>query len=169
MSIEVIKAPNQLHKPAIFLGGSITGAVDWQKDFVGLLDYYDLDLVALNPRRDDFDVTNPNETIIQIEWEYIHLRRADAIVFYFSPETVAPITLYELGAHTHSSGKPIFVGVHPDYTRKVDVEVQCSLVRPDIHVTYSLDALASDVCFWYWNFVKSKPTEPYSSDICRSI
>lgn len=153
--IEVIEAPREFHKPTIFLGGSISNAVDWQTEFVRILDQYDVDMIALNPRRENFDVANPTMSDRQIEWEYRHLRRADLLVFWFSHETLAPITLLEFGAHTHSSGKPIFVGIHPEYQRKRDVEVQCGLVRPDINVVYRLEALADQVYGWYERFRRS--------------
>ncbi len=41
--------------------------------------------------------------------------------------------------------KPLFVGVHPNYLRKRDVEIQTSLVRPEIQIAYSLEDLASQV------------------------
>ncbi len=41
--------------------------------------------------------------------------------------------------------KPIFVGVHPDYQRRKDVEIQTQLVRPEVKVVYSLEDLAQQV------------------------
>jgi hypothetical protein len=41
--------------------------------------------------------------------------------------------------------KPLFVGVHPDYKRRQDVEIQTELARPDIKIVYSLEALAKQV------------------------
>ncbi len=154
MPIQVIEAPEEFHKPSVFLGGSITGASDWQDEFILTLAEYSVDLVVLNPRRSHFDVSNPNESVRQIEWEYVHLRRADAIVFWFAPETLAPITLLEFGAHTHSSGKSIFVGVHPEYKRKQDVEIQLGLIRPDLSVVYYLKDLVSQVVNWNSVYLK---------------
>jgi hypothetical protein len=151
----VIEAPREFHKPTIFLAGSISGAHDWQSRFVSLLNTHNVDMIALNPRREQFDLSNPSMADRQIEWEYRHLRRADLIVFYFSHETLAPITLLEFGAHTHSSGKPIFVAVHPDYGRCRDVEVQCRLIRPDIQIVDNLEALADQVARWYADFMRS--------------
>ena len=75
------------------------------------------------------------------------LRVADAILFWFPQETLCPIVLYELGAWS-MSGKTIFVGVHPAYSRRQDVEIQTGLVRPEVNVVYSLEELAAQVMSW---------------------
>jgi hypothetical protein len=156
MPIEVIKPPFEFHKPAAFLGGSISSAADWQERFAKLLSEYDaVDMILLNPRRDDFDMTDQGLSDRQIDWEFRHLRRADLLVFYFSHETLAPISLLEFGAHSHSSGKPIVVGVHPEYKRRRDVEVQCRLIRPDIRIVYNLEALVDQTYAWYSEFSRS--------------
>ncbi|MEB3215903.1 MAG: hypothetical protein VKN72_06555 [Nostocales cyanobacterium 94392] len=41
--------------------------------------------------------------------------------------------------------KPLFIGVHPNYPRRQDVEIQTNLVRPDINIVYSLEALAKQI------------------------
>ena len=41
--------------------------------------------------------------------------------------------------------KPLYVGVHPQYARRTDVEIQTSLVRPEVKIVYSLEALAKQV------------------------
>ena len=79
--------------------------------------------------------------VAQIEWEHRHLHRADALLFWFPCETLCPIALYELGAWS-MTGKPLCVGTHPDYPRRLDVEVQTRLARPDIRVVSSLEDLA---------------------------
>ena len=103
-----------------------------------------LDLVVLNPRRSDFDVDDPSVSVRQIEWEFRHLRRAWLRAFWFPPQTLCPITLFELGAWS-ASDDPLCVGVHPDYARKLDVHHQLRLVRPEVTVVDSLSALASDI------------------------
>jgi len=54
---------------------------------------------------------------------------------------LCPITLYELGTWLMTD-KPLFVGVHPAYARRLDVEIQTRLVRPEVKIVYSLAALA---------------------------
>jgi hypothetical protein len=141
-----IEAP-AIYTPAagehsIFLAGGITGCHDWQQDMVRLL--ADSDLVVLNPRRPDFPMDNPAAAEAQIRWEFEHLRLADMIAFWFPCETLCPITLYELGAWAMTS-KPLFVGVHPDYQRRLDVEMQLALARPDVRVVSSLADLRASI------------------------
>ena len=84
------------HLPAVFLAGGITACSGWQQEIVAHL--HDLPVVILNPRRANFPIDDPTAAPQQIEWEHRHLRKADAIAFWFPCETLCPITLYELGA-----------------------------------------------------------------------
>lgn len=129
-------------EPTLFLAGGITGCPDWQQEVVTLL--ADTPLVLFNPRRENFPMHDPSAANAQITWEHAYLRRAEAILFWFPSETLCPITLYELGAWSMTT-KPLFVGVHPDYQRRHDVEIQTRLVRPDVGIVYSLPDLACAV------------------------
>ena len=100
--------------------------------------------IILNPRRANFPIDNPDASKQQIAWEHKHLRLASAILFWFPQETICPITLYELGAFSMTN-KPLFIGVHPNYFRRQDVEIQTGLVRPDINIVYSLEELAEQI------------------------
>jgi len=143
-----IEAPHTTYNltgPSIFLAGGITNCPDWQATMAGILS--DTDLTLLNPRRKDFPIGDPGAALNQIRWEHQQLRKATAILFWFPCETVCPIVLYELGAWS-MTGKPLFVGVHPDYERKQDVEIQTGLVRPDIVIVKSLNKLAGQVIAW---------------------
>lgn len=130
---------------SIFLAGGITSCPDWQQEMRGLLS--DTNLVLLNPRRVDFPIHDPSAALEQIAWEHEHLRLADAILFWFPHETLCPIVLYELGAWSMAD-KTIFVGVHPDYARRQDVEIQTGLTKPWIKIVYSLQDLANQIKFW---------------------
>jgi hypothetical protein len=77
----------------------------------------------------------------QIVWEYKHLQEADIISFWFDKGSLGPISLYELGKYLHASNKRGFIGIHPEYKRKQDIEIQTNLSRPDIKIVYSLDEL----------------------------
>jgi len=105
----------------------------------------------LNPRR-AYDLKDTSQTDIQILWEYDHLRKADAILFWFCAESVCPITLYQLGSWTQISketGTKIFVGCHPEYTRLDDVLVQTELaLNSTIKVARSLQELVSQITEW---------------------
>lgn len=127
---------------AIFLAGEISNCPDWQSQIVELLKASPW--IILNPRRANFPINNPDASRQQIAWEYRHLRLASSILFWFPQETICPIALYELGAWSMTD-KPLFVGVHPDYPRRQDVEIQTSLVRPEIEIVYSLEELAEQI------------------------
>lgn len=124
------------NKISVFLAGGITDCSDWQKTVTNQLQ--DLDITIYNPRRKNFPIDNPNAAFEQIKWEYSMLRKANIILFWFCPETMCPIVLYELGAHSMTD-KTIVIGVDKNYERKQDVEIQTHLVRPDIKIFYSLD------------------------------
>ena len=127
---------------SVFLAGGITGCRDWRAEVVAQL--MDSNLTLFNPLRPNFPIDDPSASVFQIQWEHEYLRKATAILFWFPAETLCPITLYELGAWSMTT-KPLFVGVHPDYTRIADVELQTRLVRPDVEIVYSVQALAAQL------------------------
>jgi len=128
--------------PAIYLAGGISDCPGWQFEVARMLG--ETEYTVLNPCRVDFPMDDPHAAEQQIVWEYRHLRLADAILFWFPCETLCPITLYELGQWS-ATQKPLFVGVHPDYKRRRDVEIQMGLSRPNVEIVYSLRALADQV------------------------
>ncbi len=126
----------------VFLAGGITGCPDWQQEMAKQLD--STTLTILNPRRADFPIGDPDAAQEQIKWEYDALRAADVISFWFPKETICPIVLYELGAWSMTK-KPLCIGVHEDYQRKQDVQIQTKLVRPEIEIVYTLGDLVEKV------------------------
>lgn len=136
-AIDELKHASNL--PSIFLAGGITGCPDWQAEMTEMLD--PLDILIINPRNPDFDVTNPNMSELQMQWEHRMLRRADEIMFWFPKETLCPITLYELGYWTDRR-KKIYIGIEDGYARTEDVEVQTKLCNQNIPITHSLRGLA---------------------------
>ena len=141
------KLPQDVAKlRSIFLGGGITGCPDWQTWFLHT-QVFETSGVFFNPRRADFPIGDPNAALAQVRWEFDHLRKATAVLFWFPKETLCPIVLYELGAWSMTE-KPLFVGVDPDYQRKQDVEIQTRLVRPDVSVVYDLGTLGQMVRDW---------------------
>ena len=139
-----IRSPAEYHgsEPSVFLAGGISGCPDWQAEMVRLLK--DVSWTLINPRRSRIDLADQKVALEQIEWEHRHLRRAKLILFWFPQETICPITLYELGAWTMTS-KPLCIGVHPEYPRRFDVEVQTRLTRPELQIVHSLEELAAAV------------------------
>jgi Nucleoside 2-deoxyribosyltransferase like len=133
------EADPQNLEPTLFLAGGISSCPDWQTELTAKLEL--TNWTVLNPRRNDFDAGNASLAESQIDWEFRHLRLASAIAFWFPPETLCPITLYELGAWSMTN-KPLFVGVDPKYQRCLDVKVQTKLARPEITILESLTDLA---------------------------
>jgi hypothetical protein len=143
-----VEAPAEHHGsgPSLFLAGGISGCPDWQAEVVASL--AELPLVLFNPRRRNFPIDDPSAAAAQIEWERRYLRPASAILFWFPQQTVCPIALYELGAWSMTA-KPIFVGTHRDYPRRMDVVIQTQLVRPQIEVFDTLHAVIGQVRSWH--------------------
>ncbi|MCA9073328.1 MAG: nucleoside 2-deoxyribosyltransferase domain-containing protein [Planctomycetaceae bacterium] len=130
---------------SLFLAGGISGCPDWQAEVARHLE--PTSLTVLNPLRKNFPINDPSAAEEQIRWEFHHLRLATVKLFWFPSETLCPIALYELG--TWSRGDhPLFVGIHPEYQRRLDIEIQTQLVRPDVQIVYSLEALSSQVLEW---------------------
>lgn len=138
-----IEAPSEYKfqdlRNSVFLAGGITDCPDWQQEMVKM--FANDDITILNPRRQNFPIEDPKAAMKQITWEHFALRASEMISFWFPCETICPIILYELGAWSMVSEKPIFVGVHPDYQRRVDVEIQTKLIQPNVEIVYSLEEL----------------------------
>lgn len=124
--------------PSVFLVSGITHCPPWQPVAAAAL----ADFVVLNPRRADFDVSDPSQTDVQIAWEHRHLMLADVTLFWFpvcdAALTVQPITLYELGAAAAVPGRRLVVGADPGYPRRADVVAQLALARPGLPVHRTL-------------------------------
>jgi hypothetical protein len=159
--VKYVEAPDRpiLHEPALFLAGGITGCPDWQRQMVELLRQQDNILppsfTVFNPRRENFPIDDPSAAHAQIEWEYEHLRIAEAVSFWFPKETLCPIVLYELGSWSMVR-KPIFVGVEPGYKREQDVRIQLTLARPEVEVVSKLTDLVKMVVEWATTYENGK-------------
>ena len=142
---------------SVFMAGGITGCPDWQATFKTFLlpPEQEDHVVWLNPRRDNFDVTDPSMSEAQIEWEYEYLNSAETVLFWFPKETLCPITLFELG-YQLGKGNTVFVGTDPEYKRRFDVVKQCSLAVPSIEVADNLDDLVGQVLEWDLEFRTGK-------------
>lgn len=144
-----VEAPNTYigTELSLFLAGGITDCPNWQHELVRSLS--NTKLALYNPRRANFPIHDPSAANGQIEWEIQYLQKASAISFWFCRETLCPIVLYELGLWSQPGGKPIFVGVDPEYQRKLDVIIQTANHRPEVMVVHSLEDLASQIIDWY--------------------
>lgn len=136
------------NEKSIFLAGGISNCPNWQKEMTEMLS--DLPIVIVNPRRENFDISDPEAARKQIEWEFDHLKSVDYVLFWFPHETLCPITLFEYGSVLSSlmGGSAghlrVFVGCHPDYERRTDVLIQTEL-RVSINIHSTLKDLANDV------------------------
>lgn len=148
-NMKIITPPSEftgLDSRRLFVGGGISGCPDWQSNLLDSIK--ELDVVCMNPRREEFDINNQSIADEQIMWEYRHLRKATEILFWFCKETLCPITLYELGAWSMTD-KKLFVGVEPGYVRDFDVRFQTKLVRQDVVVVDSLKLLSEQIREYY--------------------
>ncbi|MEE9215618.1 MAG: nucleoside 2-deoxyribosyltransferase domain-containing protein [Thermodesulfobacteriota bacterium] len=134
--IEAIEESKKTPKPYIFLAGGITNCPDWQQEVRKGLE--DLEFSLFNPRRENFPINKPSASYYQIKWEYNRLQLSDLITYWFAKETIQPIVLYELGKFMDSN-YDILIGIHPEYPRKQDVEIQTGLARPEFKFVYSLN------------------------------
>lgn len=128
-----------INGPSIFLAGGITDCADWQSYARKLLDPR---WVIFNPRRANFDMSDPTASKAQIEWEFEFLERAHVILFWFTGSaSPQPITLYEFGRHVALNRKQLIVGASDYYGRRSDVVTQYRLARPhrDHHVHRTLE------------------------------
>lgn len=128
--------------PSVFLAGGITGCPDWQREIRPMLKGF----IILNPRRKNFPMDDPTAARYQIAWEHRHLRKADAIVFWFPRDNAAgcPIALFELGSWSVQSAK-VAVGIERGYVREDDVRIQMELLTHEVPIVSSLPALAEKV------------------------
>lgn len=146
-----VKPPHtyaHIKKPSVFLAGSIEmgAAVDWQRKVVEGLS--DLDVLILNPRRDDWDssweqkITNAPFRG-QVEWELDALDHADIIVVYYCADTKAPITLLELGLHAATEPEKLVVCCPEGFWRKGNVDIVCA--RYGVTQAGTLDEMVAEV------------------------
>jgi hypothetical protein len=116
-------------KKSIFLAGTIDNgqSIDWQASVEEALS--DLDILILNPRRDEWNATweqsiENKQFKEQVEWELKGLEKVSQILIYFAPNSKSPISLLELGLHA-SSGKLTIV-CPQGFWRRGNIEVVAS-------------------------------------------
>ena len=141
--------PELFDKPSVFIAGGIGGVGDvenWQQRMIHQM-LADTDIIALNPRRENFPVADPEALEVQVTWEHNALKIAQSISFWLPAAYSCPVTVYELGTWSMRA-KPIFVGIDPDYPNRDSLVSQLSVTRPNLRVHSSLEKLASDVKAW---------------------
>ena len=142
-----IQAPDEytLDAPSIFLAGGTSDKDPWQFRMVSLL--ADSGLAVVNPLLHPYPASGSREEAEQIDWEARHFRKATAVLFWFTPQTLCPVSLFELGA-VSARDIPLFVGFHPDYKVKGDIGLRLQLARKDVQVASDLEVLATQVLQW---------------------
>lgn len=153
--MKIIKSPDKLESsvyPTIFLGGSIEmgKAEDWQTRLI--TDLKDCECTIWNPRRDDWDAsweqdpTPGTKFFEQVDWELTAQEQADIIVYYFDPDTKAPITLLETGLFKDSMA----IVCCPDgFWRKGNIVMVCNRFNIELTETYDnlLFSLKEKICY----------------------
>lgn len=144
------EAPNKAnlakYDHCIFLAGGITDCPDWQAPVRARLNEELPPLIVFNPRREHFDVSKKDkESVKQIVWEHTYLARANIVMFWFPKESICPITLLELGKFLMKPDTQLYVGTDPAYSRRLDVEVQTKLERPNVKVWDNLENMITQI------------------------
>ena len=147
--LTIVTAPEALPgdgRPVVFVGGSIEmgTAVDWQSGLIRAIG--DLEAVALNPRRADWDADREpvaSDPIFreQVDWELAALERADVIALHLAAGTRSPISLLEFGLHARS-GK-LVVCCEPGFWREGNVKLTAA--RYGVEVVADLETLVAAI------------------------
>lgn len=160
-----LKAPDELgcdyekYPRRVFLAGGVTTKEHWQEEVAEKL--RDLDILLINPRRNNYPDFKEHagwiEAKKQIHWEYFWRSVATQVVFWFSEETLQPISLLELGnqlevyLRKNYTSDALFIGAHPNYQRRFDLVNHVPLLNPKIQredITDSLDGLVLQIRNW---------------------
>lgn len=131
------------YRKKVFLAGGITGCPDWQVVAIEMLADQDK-LLVMNPRRDDFDVSDPSMTKYQVDWEFRHINYANHMLFWFPCDTLCPITLFELGKIV-GANRHLVIGAHPGYKRRIDLIEQLSHTHPELTIHDTLKSTVDDL------------------------
>lgn len=144
----VYKPPHRptVDRPSVILYGSISqdADVNWRTELASALS--DLPIAILNPHRDDWDSSWVEDISFpkfkeQTEWEMDYAKVADVIAFHLGQDTLAPISLLELGMYA-GSGKAV-VCCHPKFKKRGNVQMVCA--RYGIQLMDELDELKEEV------------------------
>jgi hypothetical protein len=134
-----------LDKTSIILFGTIQrGEDDWREVLASSLS--DLPIAILNPHRDDWDsswvedMSDPKFKE-QVNWEMDYAQKADIIVFNFAPDSLAPVSMLELGMYA-GTGK-VILRYHEEFKKKGNLQAVCS--RYNIPMTEQLDDLEEKI------------------------
>ncbi|KAI0859351.1 hypothetical protein F4860DRAFT_515997 [Xylaria cubensis] len=129
---QIIRAPSEepvTGTKSIFLAGTTTavGNVDWREKLSASLSEYPITM--FNPNRPDWDSTWREDITFdpyreQVMWELDKQAKADLVVVYFHPATLAPISLLEFGLSAQVQGKVIAIAPK-GYAKRGNVQIVC--------------------------------------------
>lgn len=111
----------------MFLGGAIDqgDAPDWQGYVIERLQ--DTRLTLLNPRRSDWNEYATDEEVrAQIHWELTAQTQSALNVYAFTTNSLAPVTMLELGVYGSRKPASCVVCMEPGFYRSVNIEVTCA-------------------------------------------
>jgi hypothetical protein len=139
-------APVTTTKPSVILFGNIDkgSGVDWRDELASALSNFPISII--NPDRKDWnsswveDISFPKFKE-QVEWEMEYAQVADIIVFHFAPDTLAPVSLLELGMYC-GTGR-VLVCCQPEFKKRGNVQMVCA--KYSITLLESLDALVEEL------------------------
>lgn len=144
-----IKAPNKFDtsKYSVFLGGAIDQgkSVDWQSKVVQALS--DLDnIVVLNPRREEWDESweqckDCEPFRGQVLWEIGAQEKCDLILYVYTKDSKAPITMFENGAW--GTKKDCIVCVEEGFYRQGNLDIY--MEHFNIPIYHNLDEMIADL------------------------
>ncbi|KAI0454469.1 hypothetical protein F5B21DRAFT_504371 [Xylaria acuta] len=129
---QIIRAPSEepvVGTKTVFLAGTTgaVGNVDWREQLSASLSEYPITI--FNPNRPDWDSTWREDITFdpyreQVMWELDKQAKADLVVVYFHPATLAPISLLEFGLSAQVQGKVIAIAPE-GYARRGNVQIVC--------------------------------------------
>lgn len=129
---QIIHAPSE--EPingikSVFLAGTTTAVdnVDWREKLSASLSEHPITI--FNPNRPDWDSTWREDITFapyreQVLWELDKQVKADLVVVYFHPATVAPISLLEFGLSAQIPDKVIAIAPK-GYSKRGNVQIVC--------------------------------------------
>lgn len=156
----LLTSPEQVDKierPAIFLGGGITGAPDWQPAAAQLLGR--TFATVFNPRRAEpfappGDPDFMKNYLEQVHWEHKYLLAADVVLFWMPKEAVCITTRFEVGwwfglnYQAVTTGqklpRPFAVGIEPGTVGETYYRVVLPEIGLPVHTT--LEATCEWAC-----------------------
>ncbi|MCU0443403.1 MAG: nucleoside 2-deoxyribosyltransferase domain-containing protein [Microscillaceae bacterium] len=138
----------QNNEKSVFLAGSIErGNVEnWQTYITDRLAAAQWTGAILNPHRESWDsswVQSIDNQVFkeQTLWELQAMEQADWIVYYFQPQSQAPITLLELGLH--ATKQKSIVCCPEGYWRKGNVDIVCEHYK--LNQVLDLEAVVQEI------------------------